>query len=119
MTLHQKQITTKVNDTVGPGAVRRLEILGPAVLASPSPPDIRARCRTAPRHRAQAGSAARSPGGLPRSHRRPPCHLDQTAAHPPKIQATPYGTRPRYPPDPEDEHRHGWWEELRTALRPW
>ncbi|MEV6439647.1 hypothetical protein AB0N00_34220 [Streptomyces anulatus] len=25
------------------------------------------------------------------------------------------GTRP----DPEDEHRHGWWEELRTALRPW
>ncbi|MFJ9195867.1 hypothetical protein [Streptomyces globisporus] len=25
------------------------------------------------------------------------------------------GTRP----DPEDEHRHEWWEELRTALRSW
>ncbi|MEU5971954.1 hypothetical protein [Streptomyces globisporus] len=22
-------------------------------------------------------------------------------------------------PDPDDEHRHEWWEELRTALRPW
>ncbi|MFF2721375.1 hypothetical protein [Streptomyces sp. NPDC058011] len=22
-------------------------------------------------------------------------------------------------PDPDDEHRHAWWEELRTALRPW
>ncbi|MFB6992846.1 hypothetical protein ACFCX5_44260, partial [Streptomyces sp. NPDC056304] len=25
------------------------------------------------------------------------------------------GTRP----EPEDEHRHEWWEELRTGLRPW
>ncbi|MFJ1929313.1 MULTISPECIES: hypothetical protein [unclassified Streptomyces] len=22
-------------------------------------------------------------------------------------------------PDPEDKHRHEWWEELHTALRPW
>ncbi|MFF1267705.1 hypothetical protein ACFVZE_17915 [Streptomyces anulatus] len=22
-------------------------------------------------------------------------------------------------PDPEDEHRHQWWEELTTELRPW
>lgn len=22
-------------------------------------------------------------------------------------------------PDPEDEHRHQWWEDLRTQLRPW
>ncbi|OWA15311.1 hypothetical protein B9W61_34260 [Streptomyces sp. CS057] len=22
-------------------------------------------------------------------------------------------------PDPEDEHRHTWWEELRTEPRPW
>ncbi|MEU0360010.1 DciA family protein [Streptomyces cyaneofuscatus] len=41
LALHQKQITTKVNDTVGPGTVRRLEILRPAALASPSPPDTR------------------------------------------------------------------------------
>ncbi|MDT0488680.1 DciA family protein, partial [Streptomyces doebereineriae] len=41
LTLHQKQITTKVNDTVGPGTVRRLEILRPAALASPSPQDTR------------------------------------------------------------------------------
>ncbi|GGZ81306.1 DciA family protein [Streptomyces rubiginosohelvolus] len=41
LTLHKKQITTKVNDTVGPGTVRRLEILRPTALASPSPPDTR------------------------------------------------------------------------------
>ncbi|MEV3895887.1 MULTISPECIES: DciA family protein [Streptomyces] len=35
LTLHQKQITAEVNASVGPGAIRQLEILRPAALDSP------------------------------------------------------------------------------------
>ncbi|MGW1438699.1 DciA family protein [Streptomyces griseus] len=54
LTLHQKQITAKINDTVGPGTVRRLEILRPAALTAPSPPDTRTPAPAAALHPATA-----------------------------------------------------------------
>ncbi|MCR8945111.1 DciA family protein [Streptomyces sp. OUCMDZ-4982] len=56
LTLHQKQIIAKVNDTVGPDTVRQLEILRPAALASPSPGDTRP----------PASPAAPQPAAVPR-----------------------------------------------------
>ncbi|MFF6859885.1 DciA family protein [Streptomyces bacillaris] len=56
LTLHQKQVIAKVNASVGPDTVRQLEILRPAVLASPSPGDTRP----------PAAAAAPQPSAAPR-----------------------------------------------------
>ncbi|WAE70641.1 DciA family protein (plasmid) [Streptomyces cavourensis] len=72
LTLHQKQITTKVNDTVGPGTVRRLEILRPAALTLP--PDTRT----------PAPAAAPHPPTAPRQEARqeaPEGYREAVAAH--------------------------------------
>lgn len=74
LTLHQKQITTKVNDTVGPGTVRQLEILRPAALTAPSPPDART----------PAPAAAPHPGTAPRQDEQkeaPEGYREAVAAH--------------------------------------
>ena len=56
LTLHQKQIITKVNTLVGPDTVRHLEILRPAALTSPPPGDTRP----------PAAPAAPQPAAVPR-----------------------------------------------------
>ncbi|MCX4970819.1 DciA family protein [Streptomyces sp. NBC_00654] len=55
LTLHQKQITAKINDTVGPDTVRHLEILRPATL-------------TTPHHAPPVPSAARTPAPAATPH---------------------------------------------------
>ncbi|WP_331726893.1 DUF721 domain-containing protein (plasmid) [Streptomyces globisporus] len=74
LTLHQKQITAKVNDTVGPDTVRRLEILRPAALTSPSPHD----------DRTPAPAAAPQPAATPKRYTReeaPEGYREAIAAH--------------------------------------
>ncbi|MFJ9195485.1 DciA family protein [Streptomyces globisporus] len=74
LTLHQKQITAKVNNTVGPDTVRRLEILRPAALTSPSPHDART----------SAPAVALQPAATPRQDTReeaPEGYREAIAAH--------------------------------------
>ncbi|MEE1735475.1 DciA family protein [Streptomyces sp. BE147] len=73
LTLHQKQIITKVNDTVGPDTVRHLEILRPAALTPPS------------NARTPASAAAPQPvavsGELPARQEAPDGYREAIAAH--------------------------------------
>ncbi|UTR83694.1 DciA family protein [Streptomyces cavourensis] len=72
LTLHQKQVIAKVNASVGPDTVRQLEILWPAVLASPSPGDTR------------PPTAAPQPAAVPRQPARkeaPEGYREAIAAH--------------------------------------
>ncbi|MGC5543674.1 DciA family protein [Streptomyces griseus] len=74
LTLHQKHITAKVNDVVGSATVRRLEILRPAALTSPSSHDART----------SAPAAAPQPAATPRQDTReeaPEGYREAIAAH--------------------------------------
>ncbi|MFJ4710123.1 DciA family protein [Streptomyces anulatus] len=74
LTLHQKQITAKINDAIGPDAVRHLKILRPAALTSPSSHDART----------PAPAAAPQPAATPRQEAReeaPEGYREAIAAH--------------------------------------
>ncbi|CAM5325339.1 DUF721 domain-containing protein [Streptomyces griseus] len=88
LTLHQKQITAKVNDTIGPDTVRRLEILRPAALTSPSSHDART----------PAPAAAPQPAATPKQDTReetPEGYREAISRmSAPGRRATPAGRRP-------------------------
>ncbi|MFH8873124.1 DciA family protein [Streptomyces griseus] len=92
LTLHQKQVIAKVNAVVGPGTVRHLEILRPAVLTSPhhTPP--------APSDtRSPAPAAAPQPVAVSREPARqeaPEGYREAIAAHRATWNTTRQHTRP-------------------------
>ncbi|MFJ6444902.1 DciA family protein [Streptomyces sp. NPDC091649] len=93
LTLHQKQITAKVNDSVGPDTVRELEILRPAALntrphhAPPAPRDARTPVPAA------APQPVTAPGE-PARQEAPEGHREAIAAHRATWNTTRSRTRP-------------------------
>ncbi|MFJ2879721.1 DciA family protein [Streptomyces sp. NPDC086796] len=78
LNLHQKQIIAKVNDAVGPGTVRHLEILRPAAPAAPAPAPAPSKART------PAPAATPQPMAAPRQTARkeePEGYREAIAAH--------------------------------------